>query len=32
VGGEEDQKKLRDIRLNVRTMFGTKLMREVVYK
>jgi hypothetical protein len=32
VGSEEDQKKLREIRMNVRTMYGTKLMREVVYK
>jgi hypothetical protein len=32
VGGEEDQKKLRDIRVNMRTMYGTKLLREVVYK
>jgi len=32
VGNEEDQKKLRDIRVNMRTMYGTKLMREVVYK
>lgn len=32
VGSEEDQKKLRDIRVNMRTMYGTKLMREVVYK
>lgn len=32
VGSEEDQKKLRDIRVNVRTMYGTKLLREVVYK
>ncbi len=32
VGNEEDQKKLRDIRVNMRTMYGTKLMREVIYK
>jgi hypothetical protein len=32
VGNEEDQKKLREIRVNVRTMYGTKLLREVVYK
>lgn len=32
VGNEEDQKKLRDLRVNMRTMYGTKLMREVVYK
>ena len=32
VGSEEDQKKLRDMRVNMRTMYGTKLMREVVYK
>ena len=32
VGSEEDQKKLREIRVNMRTMYGTKLMREVVYK
>jgi hypothetical protein len=32
VGTEEDQKKLREIRVNMRTMYGTKLMREVVYK
>ena len=31
VGSEEDQKKLREIRVNMRTMYGTKLMREVVY-
>lgn len=31
VGSEEDQKKLREIRVNVRTLYGTKLMREVVY-
>jgi len=32
VGNEEDQKKLREMRVNMRTMYGTKLMREVVYK
>jgi len=32
VGSDEDQKKLREIRVNMRTMYGTKLMREVVYK
>jgi hypothetical protein len=32
IGSEEDQKKLREIRVNMRTMYGTKLMREVVYK
>jgi len=32
VGSEEDQKKLRDIRMNMRTMYGAKTMREVVYK
>ncbi len=32
VGNEEDQKKLRELRVNMRTMYGTKLMREVVYK
>ncbi|MDO9255537.1 MAG: hypothetical protein Q7U54_08500 [Bacteroidales bacterium] len=32
VGSEDDQKKLREIRVNMRTMYGTKLMREVVYK
>jgi hypothetical protein len=32
VGSEEDQKKLRELRVNMRTMFGTKLMREVIYK
>jgi hypothetical protein len=32
VGNEEDQKKLREARVNMRTMYGTKLMREVVYK
>lgn len=32
VGSEEDQKKLRDIRMNMRTMYGTKVLREVVYK
>jgi len=31
VGSEEDQKKLRDIRINMRSMYGTKTMREVVY-
>jgi hypothetical protein len=32
VGNEEDQNKLREIRVNMRTMYGTKLLREVVYK
>ncbi len=32
VGSEEDQKKLREIRVNMRTMYGTKLLRDVVYK
>ncbi len=32
VGSEEAQKKLREMRVNMRTMYGTKLMREVVYK
>ena len=32
VGSEEDQKKLREIRVNMRTMYGSKTMREVVYK
>ena len=32
VGNEEDQKKLRDSRVNMRTMYGTKMLREVVYK
>jgi len=32
LGSEEDQKKLRDIRMNMRTMYGAKTMREVVYK
>jgi hypothetical protein len=32
VGTEEDQKKLREMRVNMRTMYGTKVMREVVYK
>jgi hypothetical protein len=32
VGNEEDQKKLREIRVNMRSMYGTKLLREVVYK
>lgn len=32
VGSEEDQKKLREMRVNMRTMYGSKLMREVVYK
>ena len=32
VGNEEDQKKLRELRVNMRTMYGAKLMREVVYK
>ena len=27
VGSEEDQKKLREMRLNMRTMYGTKTMR-----
>ena len=31
VGNEEDQKKLRDMRVNMRTMYGTKTLREVVY-
>jgi hypothetical protein len=31
VGSEEDQKKLREMRLNMRTMYGTKTMREIVY-
>ena len=32
VGSEEDQKKLREMRVNMRTMYGTKLLREIVYK
>jgi hypothetical protein len=32
VGNEEDQKKLRDMRVNMRTMYGTKLLKEIVYK
>jgi hypothetical protein len=32
VGSEEDQKKLREMRVNMRTMYGTKIMREIVYK
>lgn len=32
VGSEEDQKKLREMRVNMRTMYGTKTMREIVYK
>jgi hypothetical protein len=32
VGNEEEQKKLRELRVNMRTMYGTKVMREVVYK
>ena len=32
VGSEEDQKKLRDMRVNMRTMYGTKVMREINYK
>ena len=31
VGNEEDQKKLREMRVNMRTMYGTKTLREVVY-
>ncbi len=31
VGSEEDQKKLREMRQNMRTMYGTKTMREIVY-
>jgi len=32
VGNEDDQKKLRELRTNMRTMYGTKVMREIVYK
>ncbi len=32
VGSEADQKKLQEIRMNMRTIFGSKLVREVVYK
>lgn len=32
VGNEEEQKKLREVRVNMRTMYGTKTMREVIYK
>jgi hypothetical protein len=32
VGNEEDQKKLREMRVNMRTMYGTKILREIVYK
>lgn len=32
IGSDEDQKKLREMRVNMRTMYGTKLLREVVYK
>jgi hypothetical protein len=32
VGNEEDQKKLRELRVNMRTMYGSKMMREVIYK
>ena len=32
VGNEADQKKLREMRADMRTMYGTKLLREVVYK
>lgn len=32
VGSEEDQKKLREVRANMRTMYGNKLMREIIYK
>ena len=31
VGSEEDQKKLREMRQNMRTMYGAKTMREIVY-
>ena len=32
VGNEADQKKLQEIRVNMRTIYGAKLLREVVYK
>ncbi|MEI8046489.1 MAG: hypothetical protein WCI92_03850 [Bacteroidota bacterium] len=32
VGNEEDQKKLRELRVNMRTMYGTKTVREIIYK
>jgi hypothetical protein len=32
VGNQEDQKKLREIRVSQRTMYGQKMVREVVYK
>jgi hypothetical protein len=32
VGNEEDQKKLREMRVNMRTMYGQKMMREIVYQ
>ena len=32
VGSEADQRKLQEIRVNMRTIFGAKLVREVVYK
>jgi len=32
VGNDEDQKKLRELRVNMRTMYGTKILREVKFK
>ena len=32
VGSEAEQKKLQEIRVNMRTIYGAKLLREVVYK
>jgi len=32
VGSEADQKKLQKIRVNMRRIYGSKLVREVVYK
>jgi hypothetical protein len=32
VGNQEDRKKLQEIRASQRTMYGQRLMREVVYK
>ena len=32
VGNQEDRKKLQEVRLSQRTMYGSKVMREVVYK
>jgi len=32
VGNEDAQKKLNDTRLTMRTVYGGKLLREIVYK